>query len=546
MTDFARPARLAALTAAGVALLALAPAAATAAPEHNPKGHFLGVVKAGARGHAPQRQPRASGGGDLTYHGGPVMHANRTHIVYWEPSGHQTTGAYKTLVQRYMADVQASSGSFDNVYGIDAQYTDSSGRANHASTFAGAITDANDYPASGCTHPTLPAGSVCLTDAQVRGELDSVITDNGLPRGLGDVYFVLTPAGVGSCSGSGGQCSYSYYCAYHSAFLSSGQQTLYAVQPWADVAGCDVGQSPNGDTAADNMVNLISHEHNEAITDPLGDAWYDLNGAENGDKCVWDFGATQGTSPNEFNQSLNSNHYMLQQEWSNATGACALVGDAPPTASFTVSPAGAQPGSAVAFDGSGSSDADGPIASYAWSFGDGQTATGSNATHAYAAPGIYAARLTVTDSGGVTDATTRTVSVTVAPPPTTSNPGPPPATPPAPVATRAARPSVRLLSGVNRVTRARVALVRLSCGAGADCRGSVTISGRVRAASGAFRSVLLGMTRFSLRAGHTAWVRVPLTSRVEGLLRGRRRVSVTLRASASGAPSVFRSATLTR
>jgi hypothetical protein len=38
----------------------------------------------------------------------------------------------------------------------------------------------------------------------------------------------------------------------------------------------------------------VSHEHNEAITDPLGNAWYDLVGYENIDKCAWNFGSQLG------------------------------------------------------------------------------------------------------------------------------------------------------------------------------------------------------------------------------------------------------------
>lgn len=38
--------------------------------------------------------------------------------------------------------------------------------------------------------------------------------------------------------------------------------------------------------------------------------------------------------------------------------------------------------------------------SYAWAFGDGETATGANATHAYLAPGNYTVNVTVTDATG--------------------------------------------------------------------------------------------------------------------------------------------------
>lgn len=52
----------------------------------------------------------------------------------------------------------------------------------------------------------------------------------------------------------------------------------------------------------------------------------------------------------------------------------------------------------VTFDASGSYDPDGGIVSYAWDFGDGSTATGVTASHAYEEPGFYVVTLTVVDN----------------------------------------------------------------------------------------------------------------------------------------------------
>lgn len=56
----------------------------------------------------------------------------------------------------------------------------------------------------------------------------------------------------------------------------------------------------------------------------------------------------------------------------------------------------------VSFIASESSDPDGSIASYAWTFGDTNTATGATASHTYASAGTYPVTLTVTDSSGGT------------------------------------------------------------------------------------------------------------------------------------------------
>ncbi len=63
--------------------------------------------------------------------------------------------------------------------------------------------------------------------------------------------------------------------------------------------------------------------------------------------------------------------------------------------------------------GAGSTDSDGAIQTWAWNFGDGNTGSGANVSHMYAAPGTYNVSLVVTDDRGATD--TDTATVTVAP-----------------------------------------------------------------------------------------------------------------------------------
>jgi DNA/RNA endonuclease G (NUC1)/PKD repeat protein len=86
--------------------------------------------------------------------------------------------------------------------------------------------------------------------------------------------------------------------------------------------------------------------------------------------------------------------------------------DTPPVARAT-GPATGSEGSALAFDASTSSDPDaGDALTYSWTFGDGGTATGVNATHTYADNGNYSITLTATDSHGVTAETTLPVTIT--------------------------------------------------------------------------------------------------------------------------------------
>ena len=80
----------------------------------------------------------------------------------------------------------------------------------------------------------------------------------------------------------------------------------------------------------------------------------------------------------------------------------------PPTAAYTFSCTGL----ACSFNGGGSSDADGSVVSHAWSFGDGGSASGSNASHTFAAGGTYLVTLTITDDDGATDSEAKSVTVT--------------------------------------------------------------------------------------------------------------------------------------
>jgi PKD repeat protein len=65
---------------------------------------------------------------------------------------------------------------------------------------------------------------------------------------------------------------------------------------------------------------------------------------------------------------------------------------------------------------SASFDPNGTVVDYAWSFGDGSTATGATVDHLYAQDGVYTVTLTVTDNDGLTDTvTTQAVVANVAP-----------------------------------------------------------------------------------------------------------------------------------
>jgi len=83
----------------------------------------------------------------------------------------------------------------------------------------------------------------------------------------------------------------------------------------------------------------------------------------------------------------------------------------PPVASFDYSPKPIIVGQVITFDGSASSAPDGSLVSWAWSFGDSGTGSGSVVTHAYATEGNYTVTLTVTDSNGLTGSASKDLTV---------------------------------------------------------------------------------------------------------------------------------------
>lgn len=81
-------------------------------------------------------------------------------------------------------------------------------------------------------------------------------------------------------------------------------------------------------------------------------------------------------------------------------------------------PSSGQTGESLLFDGSGSYDSDGFIASYAWTLGDGSSGSGATISHSYSTAGSYTVRLTVTDNSGASASTSKKVKIYV-PAPTT-------------------------------------------------------------------------------------------------------------------------------
>ncbi len=398
----------AALLGAAIGLgLLVSPAAAGAK-------QFGGMARDVPSGTRLEAQIAAARHANLPYGGGPVLHSNRTHVIFWSPSGSGLAfdPDYQSLIETFLIDVAADSHRTGNVYGLSGQYTDGSGPAAYDSTYGGEVPATDPLPPNGCAEPpTGPGWSVCLTDDQLETEIEQVIAADHLPTTNRDVYFLVTPNGLGSCTdASSMSCalggSVNGYCGYHS---DTPNGIMYAVIPYNAVAGhCQSNNPRPNSSTADPTISTISHEHNEMVTDPDGDAWIDSRGNEDGDLCLTSFGPPLGGPGTTWNETIHGGHFFLQEEWSNANSDCE-----PRTKPDAVSIGVTRPrGRArfVSFLARGS-DPEGRMVGYQWSFGDGHADAGHRVSHTFRIPGTYRVMLRATDSWGNWAFASRTVRI---------------------------------------------------------------------------------------------------------------------------------------
>ncbi|KAI9355347.1 phosphate-induced protein 1 conserved region-domain-containing protein [Zopfochytrium polystomum] len=154
------------------------------------------------------------------------------------------------------------------------------------------------------------------------------------------IYVLYMSADVtdgGFCTGG--------YCGYHWYFTTPNNKRLvYALigdptvcpgslpppgQP-KGVPGClprpwrNTTTSINGNQHADGPMSAIAHEITEAASDRFGDAWFDADGEENGDKCNGNYLGLQFQGSEGYNVDFNGHLFLIQSNWDVITQSCSI------------------------------------------------------------------------------------------------------------------------------------------------------------------------------------------------------------------------------
>ncbi len=269
------------------------------------------------RGAAPIRdmfsQRLASAEGQkLLYYGGKVISNVKVTAVFWG--------------QGVNADVQAGISDFYTQL-VNSTYMDWMSEYN---------TNLRAIDGRDGTHQKIGRGSYSgavmitpgnsnkrVSDADVRNELAKQIADRKLPApDANSIYMIHFPPDI-TIVASDGSVSCQRFCGYHDGFsdAAAASDVFYAILPDVASGACSFGCGSDGN-AFNNSTSIASHELLEAVTDGFptpGDkpafpqAWNTSDGMEIGDLCA------------QVNTTLTtaSRTYVVQQQWDNATTACA-------------------------------------------------------------------------------------------------------------------------------------------------------------------------------------------------------------------------------
>ena len=257
----------------------------------------------------------------MLYHDGPMLMGAQDVYIIWY--GNWVGDAITMpLVSQFVSVIGNTP-----YMSINSTYADASGiPATRAIVFGGQVIDVS------YSH------GVELTDADIQGIISDAISNFSLPQDPNGIYVVIgspdmSALDVGFCG-----LSTPTPPPYHSHAVINGFDHQYiflghpdrclplAAPQFLAADGRTRLPTPNGNLPADGIISNLARALDGAVTNPLGNGWFDRYGLENADKCQGQFGPTYQTANGaRANVSIAGRDYLIQQNWVNGRkGYCAM------------------------------------------------------------------------------------------------------------------------------------------------------------------------------------------------------------------------------
>ncbi len=252
--------------------------------------------------------PAVVTGNGINYNGGPVLKGNPVPIyVIWYGNWNGTgsnTQATVSLIDTFLSSLGNTPYEL-----INSTYGDTTGNVSGNLTLTAQVFDTGSQ-------------GTRLRNSRISAAISAQLTSGALPTDPNGVYLFVTSSDVRES----GFCT--QFCGFHTRQTLNGADIKWAFIGNTDrcPSACEIQSTgPNspstGVGGADGMVNVITHESEEAITDPDLNAWFDSSGNEDADKCNFKFGPTQtAANGSKFNQTFGGHNWMMQMEWENSRG----------------------------------------------------------------------------------------------------------------------------------------------------------------------------------------------------------------------------------
>jgi hypothetical protein len=288
----------------------------------------------------------------IRYWGGGVIHDQRVASIYYSPTTIYSNGPRAGSSGGGDRD-QSLVGYFLNNLGESAYWNINSTYYDIMRGGKNFINSSLDYANFWAPKKNAPNAGEVVTPDDMVFLIETAFANKTLQYDPNTLYVVYTGPGVNL--GGGFSSTDLQYCAWHSGywFQDGGPIVQFAAMPYdadfnpdhpsnnVDANGvvhhyiCTyLTRGPNGDLGADATVSALAHETEENATDPVSltaapyfAGWYDVYGAENGDKCAYIYGPTLTVNGLDYwNMTIGVKSFLVQQNWTNVTPQGCLTG----------------------------------------------------------------------------------------------------------------------------------------------------------------------------------------------------------------------------